>query len=174
MSDKQPPHLHESIRDRERLQEIVDLGMASKHQHPALEELLDTARHTLQLPIGLVSIVLDGAQFFAVQQGLSGWLEKAGGTPVEWSFCTNVVVDEKPFIVTDAQTDERVKDNPLVTQEGIRSYAGVPLKTSKGVVLGSFCVIGSEAREFKEEDVRLLRELAAKAIRAIEQSRPDA
>lgn len=171
MKDFPEPHLHKDIRSPSRLEEITKLGLASKHQHPALQELVDTACDELGLPIGLVSIVLDGAQYFAVMRGLSGWLEKARGTPIEWSFCANVVAQREPFVVTDATEDPRLQGNPLVSQEGIHAYAGVPLETSKGEIVGSFCVIGNEQRSFTEEDVDLLRRLAADAMRHIEQGR---
>lgn len=171
MNSTTSPHLTKEVLSPSRLEEIFDLGLLSKHQHPALQELVDTACQDLGLPIGLVSVVLDGAQYFAVMRGLSGWLEKARGTPIEWSFCANVVAEREPFLVEDATEDCRVQNNPLVTKEGIKAYAGVPLETSKGEIVGSFCVIGTEPRDFSDEDVALLRRLAAKAMSHIERGR---
>lgn len=166
-----PAHLREAITNAARLQEIFDLDLASAKPDPVLESMLEDAATRLDLPIALVSIVLDGIQYFAAMRGVEGWMAETRGTPIEWSFCTNVVVDQKPFLVRDAQQDPRVSENPLVWQENIRSYAGVPLRTSKGEVVGSFCVIGSETREFTQDDVSTLEVLAAQAMVAIEQRR---
>ena len=108
---------------------------------------------------------------FAAHYGVGGWIAEAQGTPVEWAFCRFAVRDRTDFVVEDAHVHERVKDNPLVTVDGLRCYAGIPLITSRGHALGSFCVAGTEARSFDEAEMKVLRDLAAEAIRRIEDRR---
>jgi GAF domain-containing protein len=43
--------------------------------------------------------------------------------------------------------------------------------SSRGYVLGNLCVVGLEQRPFSEADVEILRDLAAEAVRRIEQRR---
>jgi len=50
----------------------------------------------------------------------------------------------------------------------VRCYAGVPLISARGHVLGNLCVVGLEARAFSDDDVAVLRSLAAEAVRRIE------
>ena len=85
------------LRQRERLQEIADLGLTSAETDRILQEVCTQAAKALDLPIGLVTVVLDEAQHFAAQYGLGGWLEEANGTPVEWSFC-RFAVATKDFV----------------------------------------------------------------------------
>lgn len=160
-----------SLQDRERLQEIAALRLTEPDVQHILRDITREASTTLGLPIGLVTIVLDEAQYFAAQHGLGGWLNEAGGTPVEWSFCKFTVADKASFVVSDARTNTLVQDSPLVTQDGLRCYAGMPLITSRGHAVGSLCVAGTESRDFSEADLQTLKRFAAEAMRRIETRR---
>ena len=155
----------------ERLNEIAELDLLSDDVDPILQEATDRAAARLGLPKALVTVVLDQAQFFAAHHGLSGWLAEARGTPVEWSFCAHAVRNGEPFVVEDATSHPLVRENPLVTLDGIRCYAGIPLVTSRGHAVGTLCVIGHEARTFTEQDMADLREIAAETVQAIEARR---
>ncbi len=77
------------------------------------------------------------------------------------SFCGHAILQEGPFIVNDARLDERFHDNPLVTGEPfIRFYAGYPVRLPDGAVVGTLCLIDSTPREFSDEDVATLKDLA--------------
>lgn len=61
-----------------------------------------------------------------------------------------------------------MKNSPLVKTFGTHCYAGVPLITSKGFVIGSFCASGPRRRDFSTEDIDFLRKMAARAVKRIE------
>lgn len=159
------------IFDVARLQEIADLDLFAPEVSDILSDLAKEASTKLNLPLGMVNLVLDEAQFIAAHHGVGGWIAEAQGTPVEWAFCRFAVRDREAFVVEDALTNERVKDNPLVTEDGLRCYAGIPLITSRGHAIGSFCVAGTESHTFDETEMQTLRGLAAEAIRRIEARR---
>ena len=163
---------NDPLKDLERLREIADLGLDSPEVDAILDGIAREAAEELDLPTGVVSIVLDEAQYFKAMFGVDGWIGAARGTPVEWSFCRNVVIQEREFVVENALENEIMKDSPLVQNEGIRCYAGIPLVTSLGHVIGSFCVQGREERSFTEEDLQLLRGFADRAMERIESRRP--
>lgn len=152
----------------DRLAEIASLDLFNPEVEALLGEFTGAVAARLGLPVSLVSIVLDNAQVFAASVGLEGWLAEAGGTPLEWAFCRHAVADREPFVVEDALTHPRVYDNPLVTEEGVRCYLGIPLITSRGHALGTLCALGSEARTFSEGDLDDVRQLAAQTVAAIE------
>jgi GAF domain-containing protein len=157
-----------------RLQEIRELGLLSSDVDSSLKALCAEAAQEFGLPIGLVSIVLDEAQHFAASHGLGGWLEQSNGTPIEWSFCRYAVASREPFVVEDARVHGLVHENPLVTQDGVRCYAGIPLISSRGFALGSMCVIGTEERSFSEQDLAQLRGFADRVLAHIESRRAPA
>jgi GAF domain-containing protein len=158
--------------DEARLQEIVELNLLSPDVDPILADLAAEAASRLGLPVSLISVVLDEALHVAAFNGPPGlWLDETRGHPVEWSFCATSVRTRDAFVVENAEEDAYHKTNPLVTQDGVRCYAGVPLISSRGHVLGNLCVVGLEQRTFSEDDVAMLRALAAEAVRRIEQRR---
>jgi GAF domain-containing protein len=158
--------------DEERLREIVELDLLSPDVDPILRDLAEEAASRLGLPVSLISVVLDEALHVAAFQGPPGlWLDETRGHPVEWSFCATSVRTRDAFVVEDAETHPDHHDNPLVTQDGVRCYAGVPLISSRGFVLGNLCVVGLEKRTFSDDDVAVLRGLAAEAVRRIEARR---
>ena len=157
--------------ERERLSEIARLDLFSDDVAALLDDLTTTAASELGMPISLVSVVLDEAQEFAASHGLEGWLAEAQGTPVEWAFCRHAVRNEKAFVVEDAKTHPLVHDNPLVTLEGVRCYAGIPLITSRGFAIGTLCVIGTEPKSFSAREIGRLEALAAETVTRIEARR---
>jgi GAF domain-containing protein len=159
--------------DIERLQEIADLGLLSSEIDPILQDIASRAATRLGMPVSLVSVVLDEALHVAGSHGIDGlWLGETRGHPVEWSFCATSVRTRDAFVVENAPAHPEHSTNPLVTQDGVRCYAGVPLISSRGYVLGNLCVVGLEERTFAEEEMQVLRELAVEAVKRIEDRRP--
>ena len=160
------------IHDAARLQEIADLGLLSPDVDPILSDIAARAASALGMPVSLVSVVLDEALQVAASHGIDGlWLGETGGHPVEWSFCATSVRTRDAFVVPDALSHPEHKSNPLVTQDGVRCYAGVPLISSRGHVLGNLCVVGLEGRTVSDADLATLRGLATEAVARIEARR---
>jgi GAF domain-containing protein len=156
----------------QRLQEIADLDLLSYEIDPILQDVASKAAAQLSLPVSLISVVLDEALHVAASHGLDGlWLGETGGHPVEWSFCATSVRTREAYVVESALRDPHHSVNPLVVQDGVRCYAGVPLISSRGFVLGNLCVVGLEERQFTTAEINALRELAASAVERIESRR---
>ena len=156
------------VHDKDRLDEIARLRLHEDRVDEILNAYSKQAAAEFNLPISMISVVLDEAQVTAGVHGLEGWIAESGGIPVEWSFCANSVESKKPFIVENAVDHKKTKYNPLVTMDGIRCYAGVPLRTSNGHIIGNFCVVGTEERSFSEDEINRLKEFAEKAVAQIE------
>lgn len=158
--------------DEARLREIIDLDLLALDVEPLLADIAAAAAERLGLPVGMISVVLDEALHVAGFHGPGGlWLDETRGHPVEWSFCATSVRTRDAFVVENAEVHPEHQTNPLVTQDGVRCYAGVPMISSRGYVLGNLCVVGLEQRPFSEDDVAVLRTLAAEAVRRIERRR---
>jgi GAF domain-containing protein len=157
--------------DVERLQEIVDLDLLSPESDAVLQDIAREAAEALGLPTALVTVVLDEAQFFAARHGVEGWMNDAQGTPVEWSFCAHAVANEAPFVVEDATTHPAVRHMPIVENDQVICYAGIPLVSSRGHTLGTLCVIGHQPHSFTEHEMGILRSLADRAVARIEERR---
>ena len=78
------------------------------------------------------------------------------------SFCGHTILANEPLVVPDALLDRRFHDNPTVVGPPyIRAYAGVPLETEKGMLVGTMCVIDWRPRNFGQAEVKLLQDMAA-------------
>ena len=92
----------------------------------------------------------------------------AGPAPREDSLCTATARTGLPFVVPDARQDERVRDLPPVAGGAVGSYLGVPLTDRHGYVVGVFCVYDAASREWSDDQVSLLQELATAASAELE------
>lgn len=133
----------------------------------AFERLTRLAARTIGTPIALVSLVDSDRQFFASSRGLPPDVGCARETPLSHSFCQHLLAGE-PLVVADAREHALVRDNRAVPDLGVVAYAGMPLTLRTGKTLGSFCVIDTRPRSWTEEELGILRDLAAGAVTEIE------
>lgn len=139
--------------------EILDTG-----PEKAFDTLTQLAARLLDMPISLVSLVDAHRQWFKSRHGLD--VEQ---TPREISFCGHVVADGRALVVRDTLADPRFADNPLVVDgPRIRFYAGMPLRSATGMVLGTLCAIDRRPRTLTREQLELLELLAAQVVDQLE------
>jgi GAF domain-containing protein len=151
----------------DRIRELARIDLDDPVLRARLDAIARDTRERLGAQIGLITLVLDSVQLIAGSDGLDGWMAAAGGTPVEWSFCANAVLTGRPYVVEDAALDPRQAGNPLVTQDGIASYCGVPLTGATGQVLGAHCVLGRQPHEYTPADLAVLHEAGLQASRVL-------
>jgi GAF domain-containing protein len=153
------------LHDRDRLAAIVALGADDEqHVQPLVADLLEHAALALGAEVSLLSVVLTDAHLVAGEHGLGGWLVQARAIPVEWSLCATVVRTGQPWMVPDLAVDARTRDNPLRDLDNLHAYAGAPLVTDSGQVLGALCVLYDAPRSFSDSEVDVLRGLADQAM----------
>jgi len=159
------------VRNVARLSALQRLGLLDTPPEAAFDRLTRVACRMLRAPVGLVSLVDRDRQFFKSCVGLPEPFASTRQTPVSHSFCQHVVATGKPLIVEDARTNPLVRLNPAVEELGIVAYAGIPLVTSEGHAIGSFCVIDSRPRSWSFEDIEMLQELSGCVMHEIESRR---
>lgn len=76
----------------------------------------------------------------------------------------------KGLIVSDCRLDERFKDRPYVVSEpGVRFYAGVPIYSRNGYMIGACAVSDDSPRDtLKVDELRLMQETAQSVIEHLE------
>ena len=166
------------LRTRPRLADIARLRLDQEIARDYLQDIVQTAASWLDTPFAVADALLDHAQVFLAGCGpVPQWIAEAGGTPIEWAFCRPLVMGRTARTVADLSRDPMFADNPLVTIEGVRAYAGAPLISHRGQVIGGLCCLDTQPREFADEDLRFLQDLADEAMRRVENAaspdRPD-
>lgn len=93
------------------------------------------------------------------------FVARSGGdiaeVPREAAFCAHVVASRAPLVVPDLRLDRRFRDHPFVLGESqLRFYAGAPLFSQDGQVLGTLCLLHSQPRPFGAADLQALQDHA--------------
>lgn len=160
-----PPRIPDN--EAQRLQALESYRVLDTPPEKGFDDLTLIAADALDVPIALVSLVDADRQWVKSRYGLD-FLE----TPRDVSFCGHVVAEEKVLVVEDALKDMRFSDNPLVTGEPfVRFYAGCPVRTDDGHVLGTVCAIDHEKRTLTDKQRAVLKRLAAQAMNQLEMRR---
>ena len=130
----------------------------------AFDRITALAARICRVPISTVTIVDEDRIWFKSTHGVE--VAEIGRDP---GLCASAVIDFEPYVVTDAATDARAMDNPLVRGElGLRFYVGVPLTTDDGYRLGTLNVIDVAPREISDEELAHLQDLAAIVVDELE------
>ena len=151
-----------------RLQQLAKYDVRAAEGDALLDSLVTLAMQVFNVPTALVSFVEREKQLLKARAGFDRC-----ETDRNISFCSHALTSDEVLVVLDAASDERFASNPLVTGEpGIRFYAGAPLVTPSGYVLGTVCLIDPKPRvEFNENERSKLRSMAAMAMHHLEVKR---
>ena len=161
LSKSVPSHPSETrapnrLSDAVRLDALSQTGLMDSDAEPGFDRLTALASRLLNAPVSLVSLVDDARQFFKSQCGLPDLRE----TPLSHSFCQHVVSRAEPLVVTDARVHPLVRENLAIRDLNVIAYLGIPIFSAAGEPLGSFCAIDSEPRQWSEDDVEIMEDLA--------------
>lgn len=123
------------------------------------------AAQIFNVPVSLLSLVDKEDVFFKANFGMGSAKKAKRGT----SLCALAILDEKVTVFEDALKEVCLSLNPNVTGDfGLRFYAGAPLITHDGFLIGTLCIIDSKPRIFSEKDRSILEGLAKVAMDQIE------
>ena len=152
-----------------RLLELHSLGVLDSEADPRFDDISELTRRLAGTEIGIISLVDRNRQWFKSCVGASLGQQE---TPRNISFCGHTILQRGPLIIPDTLEDSRFADNPLVTGEPhVRFYAGFPLITAKGFVVGSLCAISRQPHRLSEGQIDSLRRLASLSVQQFEHLR---
>jgi two-component system, cell cycle sensor histidine kinase and response regulator CckA len=126
----------------------------------AFDDLTFLAARVCSTPIAFLSLVDRDRQWFKSQIGLM-----VNEIPRDAALCAYTILRTDLLIIRDTLSDERFAASPLVTSEPhIRFYAGAPIVTSEGAVIGTLCVADRIPRELRPEQLDALRALSRQVL----------
>lgn len=152
-----------AIHNADRLTTLSRTGLLDAGPDESLDRLTRLATRVLRVPIALVSLVAAERQYLAGAAGLPEPYATVRETPLAYSFCQHVVLSREPLIVTDSRNDPRVREIPVIEGLPVVGYAGFPLVTDEGYVLGTFCAIDDKPRSWSDAELEGLSDLASAA-----------
>ena len=144
------------VDEQDRLHSLCSLHLLDTPPEERFDRITRLAAALFDVPIALVSLLDDKRQWFKSRYGL-----EASHTARSISFCGHAITDGNVLIVPDTLLDPRFVDNPLVTGAPyIRFYAGLPISSPDGFLMGTLCAIDTRPRAETEIYIESLRDLA--------------
>ncbi|MCG6115274.1 MAG: sensor domain-containing diguanylate cyclase [Mesorhizobium sp.] len=152
------------LQEADRLAALDQLELLDAPRDEAFDRVVRLIRNIFGVPIGLVSL-MDGhrQRHMACSGGMDDESERRD------TFCQYPVATGQPLVISDASQDSLFALNPhVLADDGIRFYAGVPLKTLEGHIIGTVCAVGMQPREFDSRELEILTDLADLTMGVIE------
>ena len=162
-----PRELAEALAEPGRLAALHAAPLMDSPAEESFDRLARLAAKVVSAPVALVSGVDRDRQYFKSCLGLPEPWATRRETPLSHSFCQHVVARREPLIVTDARKDERVLDNLAIRDLDVIAYLGIPLITREDYAIGTLCVIDHEPRIWRNDEVDLVKDIAAAVVTEI-------
>lgn len=146
-----------------RLATLRSLNLLDTPAEERFDRLTRLARRLFDVPVAVVSLVDANRAWFKSCVGMA-----AESVPREISFCTHALSEGEVLLIPDAKEDPRFSDSPLVVNDPkFRFYVGCPLRMPNGATMGTLCLLDTKPREFADEELVFLRDLAEMAEREL-------
>jgi GAF domain-containing protein len=150
--------------ERERLEALRAFRALDTAPEPIFDNMTQMAALVCGVPTALVSLVDEWRQWFKARVGM-----EATETPRDIAFCDHCIRQAGVMVVEDARKDVRFQHNPLVVKPPfLRFYAGAPLRTAEGRMLGTLCVIDYKPRGLDETQKQALILMARQVMMLLE------
>lgn len=147
-----------SIADPDRLDALRRSGLLRHDLDKRLDILCETATELVGCPVSHINVLDNKRQYTVGSFPLA--VEKVHA--IEDSGCEEVVVSQNVVIVPDTRLHPVLCMREFVTVAGMYAYLGVPILFGEQVV-GSFCALDYEPREWAYWQVEALKGLAGLA-----------
>ncbi len=154
-----------AVNDSGRIAAVRSTGLLDSEVEEAFDRLTRLAVRLTGVPAAFVSLVDEDRDFYKSACGfgepLASYRQLEGPT-----FCHFTVEAAQPLVIPDTRADPIYRDVPTVQSLGVAAYVGIPIVIN-GQVIGAFCAIDLVPHAWTEDEITVLRELAAVAVSEI-------
>ncbi len=157
--------LRASVSDPSRVAATAATGLLDSTPDAAFDELARLAAAVLGVPWVFLTLVDAHRSFWVSAAGVDADSDTGlyGENAVDDSFCQYVIAADGAVVIDDARLDQRSAKNPSIDSMGVVAWAGFPLRSTDGHVVGTFCAVDRVVRRWSGEDLTLLHALASAA-----------
>ncbi len=147
----------EEASEGERLSALDSYGLLDSEREQAYDDIVRLACTICETPVGSITLVDGQRQWFKASQGLA-----ARQTPRSEAVCAVAIRQpHEMLVVKDLHRDPRTPMRPRdVAGRELRFYAGMPLTSAEGHVLGALSVLDYAPRPLNERQREGLAALA--------------
>ena len=141
-----------------RVNKLKATGVLNADRHKQFTVFNEVAKIITNCTSSFVNIIDRDTQHALSSSGVdSSFIEPL---PRKTSICQYALLDPEPTIVRDLTKDSRFRSLSIVKgYPNLVFYAGFPLITNEGLILGTLCVMDFQPRELTKEQIRLMKNL---------------
>jgi GAF domain-containing protein len=161
--NKSLTEIEAAIHDPARLAEVEASGLLDTAAEEIFDELTREASRRLGAPLAMLTVVDEYRDYVKSHVGLPepyATNRELIDTPTS---CQLTIAQGEPVVINDTSRAPLYDIFPSVRHSGVRAHMGIPL-TLNGQPVGNCCVIDFRPREWTDEDLAVLIELAEKAM----------
>lgn len=155
-SGADPSQVEQEDREDRRQRAVESLGILDAAPSDRLDRITRLARTVFGVARSSITVLDRDRAFFPSAPGFS-----VREMPRAETFCGRTTSEDSSIVVEDATRDPRFMALPVVVDDGIRFYAGEPLRDPLGNAVGVFCLYDTEPRTFTDTEMITFRDLAS-------------
>ena len=147
----------------QRLAAIGRLDILDTPPEATFDRVLDILRAVLGVTGAFLTFVDRDRSFYKAISGI----EFPASTPRQDNMCDAVIAQDGVLVIADSHTAPEELVRPLL-KAGMRFYAGAPLRTKEGIIVGTVCAIDPRPRELTETERQIMLHLSDIVIDELE------
>jgi diguanylate cyclase (GGDEF)-like protein len=146
----------DTLNSERRLSELDRYDVLDTSAEETFDRVTRLVCRLFGVKMATVTFVDGHRQWFKSRQGMS-----EPETTRDTSICQYTVAQGEPLVIENVHDDVRFCDFPSVRGDAhLRFYAGAPIRSTHGEVIGTLCAMDVEPRQFTDKEVDLLCDLA--------------
>ena len=165
MNNSQIPNSLIPDNDAERIKKLHTYDILDTPEEDTFNKIAILAAQIFNTPIAQVTFVDEDRVFFKSN------ISPLQATQIDRkdSFCSIAILNKDVTLFENMLEVPELANNPFVLMEnGVRFYAGAPLKTTEGLQLGTVCVLDVEPKEVSTQQLKMLEILSSIAMDELE------
>jgi hypothetical protein len=143
--------------ERARLEAVHELRLLDTPPEERFDRVVRLAKRLFDVPTVALNLIDDDRLFTKSAVGFEAGIS----SPRDTSFCPRTIDTRRPLIIQDARRDPDWAQHPAVTGDPhVRFYAGSPLASPGGEIVGALCLMDHQPRVMSLTDHALLEDLS--------------
>lgn len=152
------------VNESQRLQAIANERLREMGNVHELNIVCDLAARELDCFATMITVIDEDVQLIL---GANREDLRAVQFPRADTFCSHIIMDNKPLIIPHPEADIRFHQCGPVQHFGARYYCGFPLLARDGTVLGSLCCVDTKTHRLTASQYTALQKLAQTAAKIV-------
>lgn len=150
--------IEDSEKEAERIKELDSYQILDSLPENKYDDITRLASYICGTEVSLITLLDSERNWYKSIKGETGLASRE--IPRDISFCKVAIQGDGLYEIKDTLKDTQWKDNPIVTEQNVRYYAGYPLVSPNGYKLGTLCVVERRPMALNQSQKEALRTLA--------------